>query len=354
MGAASYFAKKITVLVITLLIASYLTILIANMGGFIDDMIKSMLLEDITIEVKRNPQYRNLPPVEQKKIIDAIYEVRIKQKGLDKPFIERSLIYLVDALSLNLGRAMFLTSDTGSRNVRDIIIERLPVTVMLFTTATVLNFILGLLLGIYISMRPGSLLDKFVIFAAVVFSVIPAWFYGIFMILIFASTLRLFPYGGLVSVPPPEDPVMYFLDMLWHMALPLMTWVMVGITPTAYGTRNLVLQTATEDFVMVAKAKGLPERLIRNRYIIRPSLPPIITNFSLAVIGSWTGAIISERVFNWPGLGTLIYQAIEALDAPVIIGVSVVYAYLLVLTVLFLDIIYSYVDPRIRAMIRGG
>ncbi len=88
--------------------------------------------------------------------------------------------------------------------------------------------------------------------------------------------------------------------------------------------------------------------MITRRYVLRPSLPPIVTSISLSLIASWQGAIITETVFNWPGLGSLYYQAISLLDAPVLIGLTVVYAYLLVVTIFILDLVYGFLDPRIR------
>ena len=102
----------------------------------------------------------------------------------------------------------------------------------------------------------------------------------------------------------------------------------------------------------MAKAKGLSSHDIENRYVLRPTLPTIITNFALLLIGLWTGAIILETVFNWPGLGRLFYAAINIYDTPVIVGETVIYAYLLAVTVFVLDFIYVLVDPRVR--IGGG
>jgi len=98
----------------------------------------------------------------------------------------------------------------------------------------------------------------------------------------------------------------------------------------------------------MAKAKGLPDRDIESRYILRPTLPTIITNFALLLIGIWMGAIITETVFLWPGIGRTIYQAIGLYDTPVIVGTTIIYAYLLAITVFVLDFIYALVDPRVK------
>lgn len=339
--------KRAVVLFLVVVIAVYITIIVANMGGKVDEFVKGELYISIAQQIKRDPQYKGLPGSELDKLIKARYEAEIKRRGLDRPFFERSLIYLKDALTLDLGRALQMTSDSGSRLVKNIILERLPATIMLFTTAMLINFFLHLFLGLYLSRHYGSFFDKLVIALAPT-STIPGWFYGIFLILIFYSWLHVLPAGGFVDVPPPEDPVQYALSVMKHMILPLASWIIASFFLGIYGSRTFFLIFSTEDYVEAAKAKGLPPRLIERRYILRPSLPPIVTNFALGLIGSWGGAIITETVFNWPGLGLVTWQAIQSFDTPVIVGVTVIYAYLLAATVYILDLVYGFIDPRIR------
>jgi len=341
--------KRGLLLFVTVVVAIYATILIVNMGGYIDEIIKSQLLEDITNLIKRDPIYRTLTPAEQDKLIKARYESELERRGLNQPFIIRSLIYLKDAITLDLGRSLYITSNTGSRRVQTIILELLPTSVMLFTTGTVLSFIITLYLGLYLSRHRGGLLDKIVV-ALSPSSGIPPWLYGIVFIIIFSSYLHIFPYGGLVSVPPPNDPVLYFLDALWHMTLPLICWILSGLFLGAYGNRNYFLLFSSEDYVTVGKAKGLPESAILRRYVLRPSSSPIILGLALGLIGSWQGAIITETVFNWPGIGLLTNKALTAVDTPIIIGLAVTYGYLLAATEFILEILYSYLDPRIRVL----
>lgn len=332
---------------LTVVVAVYLTIVIANAGGYVDKIVETELMSNIVMRFKDDPTFRNLSEAQQKELIESRFKHEMKRRGLDMPFPIRSMYHLRDAITLNLGRAMYMTSDSGSALVRNIILERLPVTVLLFTTATVINFFLHLFLGLRLSRKYGSFWDKLVI-ALSPTSVIPGWFYGIFMIMIFYSWLHILPAGGLVDYPPPSGAIPYFLSVLKHMILPLASWIIASLFLGIYQERTFFLIYSTEDYVEVAKAKGLTPRQIENRYLLRPALPPVITGFALSVISSWTGAIVTEAVFNWPGLGQVISQAISYFDAPVIVGVTVVYAYLLTITVLALDIIYAMVDPRMR------
>jgi len=342
-----YITKRSITIFIVVTVAVYITILIANMGGYVDDIIKSQTYIEISLNVRNNPAYAHLTSEEMKELINKLFEQEIKRLGLDKPFIYRSLIYLKDALTLDLGRAQYLTSDSGSRSVKNIILERLPATVLLFTTTNLIIFSLGLLGGLFLSRHYGSRFDKTIVTLSP-FSSIPGWFYGIFLILIFASWFRLLPYGGFVDAPPPSTTLEYVLSVIKHMILPVSSWLISYSFIEVYVRRTFFLMFSSEDYVEMAKAKGTPPRLIERRYILRPTLPPILTSFALTLINSWMGAIITERVFNWPGIGSLFYQAVSIFDSPVIIGEVVIYAYLLGITLLVLDIIYALVDPRIR------
>jgi len=343
-----YAVKRGIALFIIVVIAVYITILIANMGGYVDEIIKSEAYMNIAIMVRENPAYEHLTPSEKNELINELFEQEIKRLGLDQPFLYRSFRYLKDALTLDLGRAQYLTSDSGSKMVRNIILERLPCTVLLFTTTNLIIFFLSVFAGLYLSRNYGSKLDKAVV-ALSPLSSVPGWFYGIFLILIFASLLRLLPYGGLVDAPPPPTTLGYVLSVLRHMILPVLSWLIGYSFISIYVRRTFFLMFSSEDYVDMAKAKGLAPRLIERRYILRPTLPPIITDFALTLISSWMGAIITERVFNWPGIGSLFYRAATMFDSPVIIGEVVIYAYLLAITVFILDIVYALVDPRIKA-----
>jgi len=346
-GFAKFIIKRTVTIFLVIVVASYLTILVANMGGYVDQIIRSQLILNVNMQYRMDPRYDGYPQDLLEQLINQTVTIEIGRVGLDKPFVVRSFMYLKNALTLDLGRALYLTSDSGSRMVRNIILERLPQTVMLFTTATLINFFLNLFIGLYLSRHHGSLIDRIFIAGAPT-SVIPGWFYGIFLILIFASYLHVLPYGGIVDVPAPKDPTLYALSVLKHMILPLSSWIISAFFLGAYSNRTFFLIFSTEDYVEAARAKGVPPRQIETKYILRPSLPPIVTGLAIGLINSWGGAIITETVFNWRGLGLLTFSAISIFDTPVLIGVTIIYAYLLAATVLILDITYGLIDPRIK------
>ncbi|MEQ6886401.1 ABC transporter permease [Salicola sp. Rm-C-2C1-2] len=343
--------RRVLALFVTVLIGVYLTILIANMGGKVDELRKIQIRATVSESVRADPAFMEMGSQERNELIDEQVQLRIEQRNLDEPFIWRSFDYLAQAIQLDLGRAEEMHSDSGSRAVYDIIVERLPATLLLFGTANLLVFFVSVYAALYLSRRYGSRLDRAVIGLAPS-SAAPAWFYGIFLILLFAFVVPVLPAGGMVDIPPPEDPWAYAWSVLEHLVLPVVAMFLSSIFISIYSWRTFFLIHSSEDYVEMARAKGLPSNLIQSRYILRPTLAPIITNFLLMLIGLWSGAIILEQVFNWPGLGTLLFQAIGHRDTPVIIGGVVIFAYLLAVTVFMLDFLYAILDPRVR--IEGG
>lgn len=351
MRVVRYTLVRSLVLFVTVVIGVYLTILIANMGGYVDQMRRGFIEEEISMQVGLDPQLRTLSSEERREHIAKLVAIQEKRLGLDQPFMIRSFVYLWDALTLNLGRAEIINSDSGSKQVRLILLERLPATLVLFASAQLLLFFSSVFLALGLSRNYGSWLDRTVIALAPT-SAAPSWFYGLFFILIFASLWGVLPFGGMVAAPPPKDPWVYLGSLLKHLILPVASIVLSAIFLSIYSWRTFFLIYSSEDYVEMAHAKGLSDRAIERRYILRPTLPTIVTNFALTIIALWTGAIVLETVFNWPGLGRLLYQAINVYDTPVIVGSTVIYAYLLALTVFLLDIIYALIDPRVN--VGGG
>ncbi len=341
-----YTLIKAVTLFVTVVVGVYLTILIANMGGYVDEIRRGQIQEQVSL-LLTTPQFQALPKDVRDRRVAELIRLQEERLGLNQPFILRSVAYLGDALTLNLGRAENMTSDTGSKLVRLIILERLPSTLLLFATANLVNFFLSLVLGLSLSRQYGSWLDKAIV-ALSPTSAAPGWFFGIFLILIFAALLGVLPFGGMVAAPPPESPVVYGLSLAEHLVLPVAALILSSLFGAVYAYRTFFLIYSSEDYVEMAKAKGLTAQQIEQRYILRPTLPTIITNFALTLITVWQGAIILETVFNWPGLGRLFFRAVGLYDTPVIVGSTVLYAYLLALTVFVLDFVYALVDPRVR------
>ena len=348
-----YTLVRLLTLLATVVVAIFLTILIANMGGEVDEIQRGTIREDVSQAANQNQALRGASSEERLRWIEENVRLREKQMGLDQPFMLRVFKYMKNALTLDLGRAIRMTSDRGSQLVRDIILERLPTTLVLFGISGLLLFFAEVLVALALSRRYASFLDK-VLVALAPSSAAPAWFYGIFLILLFASYLRILPFGGMVDAPVPENPVEYGLSLVRHMILPIAAISLSQFFINTYAWRTFFMIYSSEDYVEVAKAKGLSSRVIERDYVLRPTLPTIITNFALTLIGLWQGFIVMETVFNWPGMGQAYYQAIQFFDTPVIVGMTVIYAYMLMVTVFLLDFIYALVDPRVKIGSAGG
>jgi peptide/nickel transport system permease protein len=342
-----YSGVRLLSLFITVIIGIYLTIMIANMGGYVDQMMKAEIQERITMQIQTNAAFKNLDPDTKAQLTQERIQSEIDRLNLDQPLVIRSFRFLKNALTLNLGRALFLSSDSGSRNVKSIILERIPYTLLLMGTANLILFFSTLFLALALSRKYGSFWDKVVISLSPTSSV-PPWFYGIFLILIFAAILKILPFGGVIDAPVPKDFLGRALSVGRHLILPASSLILSSFFLSIFNWRTFFLIYSSEDYVETAKAKGLPSRDIERRYILRPTLPTIITSFALLLIGLWTGAIITETVFQWPGLGRITFRAIGLYDTPVIVGTTIIYAYLLAITVFLLDFIYALVDPRVK------
>jgi peptide/nickel transport system permease protein len=348
---ARYTLVRLVTLAITVLIALYLTILIANMGGYVDQIEKDQIRSQVTQAITGNPANRNLSIETRQNLINGTVLNQENALGLNQPFLLRSFEYLKNGITLSLGRAVHMTSNSGSSSVRQIILERLPATLVLFGASDIILFFLALVFALALSRAYGSFFDKLSV-ALTPLSSAPGWFYGIFLILIFAEALKVLPFGGLVDAPAPADKLQYALNIMKHMILPVAAYSLSQIFLSIFTWRTFFLIYSSEDYVDMAKAKGLPSRDINSKYILRPTLPTIITSFALLVIATWLGAPIFETVFNWPGLGRALYEAVSASDTAVIVGETVIFSYLLAITVFLLDIVYAIVDPRVK--VGGG
>jgi peptide/nickel transport system permease protein len=348
-----YTGLRLIMLLFTVVVAIFLTIMIANMGGSVDEMLRGMIQEDVSQLAKQNKSLQSVTMEVRMNWINEQVRLREHQQGLDQPFMTRTAKFMTNALTLNLGRTLRMTSAKGSQLVRDVILERLPTTLVLFGTSGLFLFFGEIFVALMLSRRYGSFADKLFVTLAPS-SAAPAWFYGLFLILFFASFLKVLPFGGMMDAPVPEGWVAYSLSLLRHMILPLFALTLSQFAIQVYTWRTFFMIYSSEDYVEMAKAKGLPSRMIETDYVLRPTLPTIVTAFALTLIGLWQGFIVTETVFSWPGMGRAYFQAIQFYDTPVIVGMTIIYAYLLMITVLLLDFIYALIDPRVKVGDKGG
>ena len=285
---------------------------------------------------------------ERQNYINQKIDLQIKAIGLDEPWFspKRFTNTVLKVMVLDLGKSNYLTSESGSANVRDIILEKMPKTILLFTTSTLIITVIGLYLGAFVANRAGSVWDRINSAFAVFSSSFPTWWIGMLMIFAFAFTYHIFPARA-TPLTSPSDPY-YALDLVYHMILPLLTIVVVGFGSWAYIVRYFVVGILGEDYIIAKRAAGIPQKRILYSHALKNAAPPIITVVALSLASSFGGAIIVEAVFGWPGMGSLYYQAIGFFDIPVIIGLTYISTLIFMFTVFLIDIIYAYFDPRVK------
>ena len=347
MGLGRKLAFKAISLVIVLVAVLFLTVIIIGATGISDKILNGMVQE--ALRAMRQELAREIKdPEALNRALEKIREDLIKSYGLDRPWYARMPDMIWRIVTLDLGVSRSVTSFSGSNKISDIILERFPNTIFLMVTVLMINFVVSLFVGVRAATRPGSFLDRSISLYSSISYALPTWWLGMLMILVFAFYLRLFPYGGMYSTPPPTDPLMRGLDLAWHLCLPVLTLVIATSGSWIYITRSIVITTAQEDFVTVARAKGLPERLVLWRYVIRAAAPPILTNLMLGLAAYLGGAILTEAVFSWPGMGLLYFEAIMSVDEALILALTYIYTLIYVIIRFVLEVLYIIVDPRVR------
>jgi peptide/nickel transport system permease protein len=252
-----------------------------------------------------------------------------KDLGLDDPVVVQFGRYVWQVGHGNLGRS-YLTG----RQVRDVIAERLPATALLGLTSLGVGFLLGLLTGIGTAARQGSRIDLAVLMASVVGTSIPVFWVGNLLVYAFGYRLRLLPLGGYGTA--------------LHLILPAATLALFQFLSYARFVHTTVGATLASDYLRTARAKGVGPVGLYLRHALRNALIPIVTLLGLDVAALMSGVVLTETVFNWPGLGRLAVQAVFSLDIPVVAGTVLFSAALVLGANVLVDLLYGFIDPRVR------
>lgn len=265
-----------------------------------------------------------------------------KDFGLDKPLAEQLLIYIGKALQGDLGH-----SYTFREPVLALIAQRVPATLLLMGTALTIALVMGIVLGVVSSKKPYSLFDNFVTSASLAGYSIPIFWLGQILMLLFVMWLPWFPVGGMTSLRTEYTGILYVADVLRHLFLPaltLSTWYLAIIYRL---TRSSMLQVLREDYIVLARSKGLDENSVLFKHALKNGLLPVVTFAGMTIGLMLGGAVLTETVFGWPGLGRLMYTSMFARDYPVLLGMLIFVSGTVILSNLITDIIYALIDPRI-------
>lgn len=263
--------------------------------------------------------------------------------GLDKPLSTQLVDHLTGIAGFDLGY-----SHRRQEPVSKLILEHLPATLLLTVTAFLLALASGVYLGVQAASRVGSWNDSLITLAALVVYATPGFWVGLMLVLLFSVQLEWLPAFGFESVGAGHAGVARCVDILRHLALPAATLGLFYTAIYARLTRASVLEVSHMDFVKTARAKGMPERTVIRRHVLRNALLPVITLAGLQAGSLIGGAVLIETVFAWPGIGRLAFDALVQRDYNLLLGVFFVGSIVVVAINLLTDIVYSVVDPRIE------
>lgn len=288
----------------------------------------------IVIRLSGDPVDLMLPP-------DASREQRedLRQRlGLDAPPIVQYATWLGHLLMGDLGRSLL-----SGEPVSELVFRRIGPTVLLTVAALAIAVVFGVLLGALAGVRRNSGIDRLSMVVAVLGTSLPSFWLGLILLLVFSVRLGWLPTGGMYSPLGPR-----LEELPSHLVLPALTLAAWSTALIARLTRSSMLEVIGEDFIRTARAKGLPFRLIVVRHALKNALIPVVTVVGLQVGNLLGGAIIVEAIFSWPGVGSLMLMGISQRDFPLVQGAVLVIALAFVLVTLAVDLLYAYLDPRIR------
>lgn len=355
--AAGYILRRLLVILLTIVVGVFITVVIANRLGMLDAIARSQVDNHI-----RSLMWSGLQTAE----IEVRRHELETAAGVYLPFWPKHLLYTYRALMLNWGDVtdqksfgMWLMTSSGmidnTYDSRTIILARLPNTLLLSGTAYLLLMLIGIPLALYLSQHEGGWLDRLNAVLTPISSV-PSWVIGILLVMIFAVQLKWLPGAKMIDAPPPATTAETIWQVARHLVLPAASILLSLIFQLVNNWRTFLLIYSEEDYVDLARAKGLKARAIRVRYILRPVLPYLLTGLALTLAGFWQTITALEFFFDWPGIGKLFVAALpnfhgESMyrgEMSIVVNIVVLFAYLLGLTVFVLDILYVLVDPRLR------
>jgi microcin C transport system permease protein len=341
----SYILKRLLLMIPTLLGILVITFAIIQFvpGGPVEQMVAQLRGQDAGTEGPASTGgYRGRQGVDAKRI----EEIR-KLYGFDKPPHERFLHMLGQYARLDLGKSFFHNKD-----VWQLILEKLPVSISLGLWTFLLVYLISIPLGIAKAVRAGTRFDTVTTFIVLLGYAIPSFVMGVALLVLFAggSFVQWFPLRGLTSLNWHEMSLIgKIADYFWHIALPVASMVLGGFAVITILTKNSVLEEIRKHYVLTARAKGVDERKVLWKHVFRNAMIPIMTGFPAAFVGAFfSGSILIETLFSLDGLGLLSYESVIRRDYPVVLGSLFLFTIIGLLTTLIRDLSYVWVDPRVK------
>lgn len=273
---------------------------------------------------------------------EVIEEIRTRY-GLDQPFYVQLWRYISGVFVLDLGHSYFFNAP-----VTELVMERVPATLLLVFSAQILAIFVGVILGVMAARKPNGVVSLTVTFLSLFGFAAPVFWTGILLIIAFVSMIPIFPVAGMVDVTVEGGFFVKALDVLYHLCLPTVTLASIFLALYSRLARASMLEVLGADYVRTARAKGVPERGVMYKHALRNALGPVVTVAGLQFSAAISGAVVVETVFSWPGLGTLALQSILARDTPTIMGILFYSSLVVIVVNILTDLTLRYLDPRIK------
>jgi peptide/nickel transport system permease protein len=268
--------------------------------------------------------------------------------GLDKPLPVQLLIYLKKVSLGDLGYSFYL-----KQPVTKVVLDRLPATALLFILSLICSTVLGTFLGNLASLKPDGLFSAAVTTLALAGYSAPAFWIGILLLLTFSVTIPLFPVAGMISIKTVTEDGGFWvvlLDVTRHLVLPLTTLSIIYLADFSRLARASMMDVLRSDYIRMARVKGLPEHFVIFKHALRNSVLPVITAAGLRLGQVFSGAVVVETVFGWPGLGQLAFQSVLRRDYPMVLGILFFATMMVIVSNILTDLTYKIVDPRVEAI----
>lgn len=263
--------------------------------------------------------------------------------GLDQPLYIQLLLYVKNIVAGDFGFSFYYRQP-----VLTVILDRVPATLQLMLPALIFSAIVGILLGILSARQPFSLSDNAISAFSLFGYCVPAFWLGQMLMVIFSIELNWLPSQGIKTVGADLEGLPDFLDRITHLLLPFAALAIRHLAVNARMMRSSMLEVANEDFVMVARAKGLAEKEVIARHMVPNALMPVVTIIGVDIGFLFTGSVLVESVFGWPGIGRLMYESIVKRDYPVLMGNFLITTAIVVAVNLIVDLVYVWLDPRVK------
>lgn len=277
-------------------------------------------------------------------VMSPAYEAELRARfNLDKPPVERFVIYVTEIAKGNLGYSIYFRQP-----VLDLFFSRLGATMLLFLPQFVLSALLGITFGVIAASRRGRWPDTSAAVVSLLAYSLPLFWLGQLCVGFFAIKMQWLPAGGMESLRVETEGIGRFIDMGRHLILPTLVLTLSHLALVMRITRASLLEVLPMDYVRTARAKGLAERIVVNGHALRNAILPVVTTLGLSFGTMLSGSVLAETVFSWPGVGRLTYQAITQRDYPLMLGLLLITSVTVIIVNIITDLIYGVVDPRIR------